>query len=339
MHRIRRGFLITTFLLACSILALGLFQYLYGVPAVATATVGRGPAVEAVYASGTVEPVSWAKVQPLGTGRIASVEAFEGDAVKTGQILMRLDDRELRALVAQLEAELRFLRSELERVSELARRGVTTTQVEERARSQLDQTAATLNAARQRVEDHVLRSPMDGTVLRRDGEAGETARPEDVLFWIGRDSPLRIEAEVDEEDIPLVAVGQPALIKADAFSGRILDGKVADITPKGDPVNKSYRVRIGLPPETPLMIGMTVETNIVVRREDAALLVPQSALSAGHLFVVRDGRAERRPVVMGVVGQGVVEIREGLAEGETVVLDPPPGLADGSSVRPNRQRS
>jgi RND family efflux transporter MFP subunit len=333
MHRIRRRFLITSFLLVCAILAFGLFQRFYGTPAVTTATVTRGPAVEAVYASGTVEPVFWAKVQPLGTGRIASVEAREGDEVRTGQILMRLDDRELRALVAQLEAELRFLRSELERVSELARRGVTTTQVEERARSQLDQTAATLNAARQRVEDHVLRSPMDGTVLRRDGEVGETARPEDVLFWIGRDSPLRIEAEVDEEDIPLVTVGQPALIKADAFSGRILDGTVADITPKGDPVNKSYRVRIGLPPETPLMIGMTVESNIVVRREDAALLVPQGALSGGHVFVLVEGRAVRRAVVMGVVGQGVVEIRDGLAEGDTVVIDPPAALNDGSPVR------
>ena len=333
MHRIRRGFLITTLLLACAILAFGLFQRFYGTPDVATARVTRGPAVEAVYASGTVEPVSWAKVQPLRTGRIASVEAFEGDEVKTGQILMRLDDRELRASVAQLEAELRFLRSELDRVSELARRGVTTTQLEERARSQMDQAAATLNAARQRVEDFLLRAPMNGTVLRRDGEVGEIARPEDVLFWIGRASPLRIEAEVDEEDIPLVAVGQPVLIKADAFSGRILDGTVADITPKGDPVNKSYRVRIGLPPDTPLRIGMTVESNIVVRREDAALLVPQGAVAGGHVFVVVEGRVVRRAVVMGVIGQGVVEIRDGLAEGETVVLDPPAALADGSLVR------
>src|SRR3954464_672255 len=172
MHRIRRRFLITTVLLACAILAFGLFQRFYGTPVVATAKVTRGPAVEAVYASGTVEPVSWAKVQPLRTGRIAAIQAFEGDEVKTGQILMRLDDRELRASVAQLEAEVRFLRAELDRVSELARRGVTTTQVEERARSELDQAVATLNAARQRVEDFILRAPMDGTVLRRDGEVG-----------------------------------------------------------------------------------------------------------------------------------------------------------------------
>jgi len=154
-----------------------------------------------------------------------------------------------------------------------------------------------------------------------------------VLFWIGRASPLRIEAEVDEEDIPLVAVGQSALIKADAFAGRKLDGTVADITPKGDPVNKSYRVRIALPRDTPLRIGMTVESNIVVRREGAALLVPQGAVSGGHVFVVVEGRVVRRAVVMGVVGQGVVEIRDGVAEGETVVLDPPASLADGSPVR------
>ncbi|EWY41072.1 RND transporter [Skermanella stibiiresistens SB22] len=336
MHRIRRGFIISTILLVCAILAFGLFQRFYGTPAVAVGTVTRGPAVEAVYASGTVEPVSWAKVQPLTTGRIASLDAFEGDEVKAGQVLMRLDDRELRAAVAQLEAESRFLKSELDRVSELARRGVTTSQVEERARSQLDQALASINAARQRVEDHVLRAPMDGTVLRRDGELGEIARPDDILFWIGRQSPLRIEAEVDEEDIPLVAPGQTALIKADAFAGRVLEGAVADITPKGDPVNKSYRVRIGLPPDTPLMIGMTVESNIVVRREPSALLVPQAALTAGHVFVVKDGSVERRPVVVGVVGQGVVEIKEGLSDGETVVLDPPPTLADGSAIRLKR---
>ena len=87
MHRIRRRFLITSFLLVCAILAFGLFQRFYGTPAVTTAKVTRGPAVEAVYASGTVEPVYWAKVQPLGTGRIASVEAFEGDAVTVNQVL------------------------------------------------------------------------------------------------------------------------------------------------------------------------------------------------------------------------------------------------------------
>ena len=100
---------------------------------------------------------------------------------------------------------------------------------------------------------------------------------------------------MDEEDIPLVTVGQPVLIKADAFPGRILDGTVAEITPKGDPVNKSYRVRIGLPPDTPLMIGMTVESNIVVRREDAALLVPQAAS--------RDGRLRRGRGPCGTAGR------------------------------------
>jgi multidrug efflux pump subunit AcrA (membrane-fusion protein) len=160
MNTIKRRFLITTLLLVCAIIGLGLFQRFYATPAVTVVPVVRGPAVEAVYASGTVEPVTWAKVQALDIARIASVHAFEGDRVKAGQVLARLDDRERRAVVEQLEAEIRFLRSEQARTVELARRGIASTQVEERTQSQLDQAIASLNAAKQRIEDHTLRAPI-----------------------------------------------------------------------------------------------------------------------------------------------------------------------------------
>ena len=102
------------------------------------------------------------------------------------------------------------------------------------------------------------------------------------VFYLAKAGvPLRISADVDEEDIPLVKVGQKVLIRSDAFPSRVFTGEVLEITPKGDPVARSYRVRIELPADTALMIGMTAETNIVTAEKQDALLVPASAVSGG----------------------------------------------------------
>ena len=80
-----------------------------------------------------------------------------------------------------------------------------------------------------------------------------------------------VTAEVDEEDIARCRPGQQAVIKADAFPGRVLKGQVNEITPLGDPLNKSYRVRVALPDDTPLHLGMTTELNIIVSEQPNAL--------------------------------------------------------------------
>lgn len=298
--------------------------------------VTRGPAVEAVYATGVVEPVNWAKVAPTIVGRIAEVFKRDGAKVKTGDVLMRLDDREAKANLAQLEARLKFTREELDRYQALVQRKIASQQAYERARSDHIQALAAVAAARQRLNDYALTAPLDGIVLRHDGEVGETVSAGQVLYWVGREHPLRIVADVDEEDIPQVRLGQEALLTADAFGERVFTGKVAEITPKGDPVNKNYRVRIAIPDTTPLRIGMTTEVNIVVARRERALLIPFSALRKGMVFVVQDGRARRKTVVAGILGDTKVEIRGGLLEGELVVVDPPESLKDGDRVRAKR---
>jgi RND family efflux transporter MFP subunit len=302
-------------------------------PAVTVVAVSRGPAVEAVYATGVIEPVHWAKVAPTIVGRIAAVAKRDGAKVKKGDVLMRLDDREAKANLAQLEARLKFTREELDRYQALVQRRITSQQAYERARSDHIQALAAVAAARQRLNDYTLTAPLDGIVLRHDGEVGETVSAGQVLYYVGREYPLRVVAEVDEEDIPLVRLGQKALLTADAFGARVFAGKVAEITPKGDPVNKNYRVRIAIPDTTPLRIGMTTEVNIVIQERKRALLVPFTALRNGAVFVVADGRAQRKTVNAGIIGDKRVEIRGGLLEGELVIVEPPEGLEDGDRVR------
>lgn len=326
-------------LLLYAVLVLGLaaaaalvVHFSWRVP-VTTVQATYGPAVQAVYATGVVEPVHWAKVAPIVAARVVEIAARDGDPVAAGDVLARLEDREARAKLAELEAIEKFRREELERYAKLARTSSASRQAFERAASEHAGAVAAIAAARQRVRDLTLTAPMDGVVLRQDGEVGEVAETGKILFWIGRQRPLRIEAEVDEEDIPLVAPGQKAAVKADAFPDQDLDGTVREITPKGDPVSKNYRVRIALPDDTPLLIGMTTEVNIVVRTVARTLLVPSDAVEDSRLWIVADGRARQIPVTIGIRGDAMTEISAGLEPSARIVVDPPETLTDGARVR------
>ena len=310
-------------------------------PRVHIANAGTGPAVQAVYATGTVEAVNWARVAPLIMGRIVALEAAEGQRVNKGDVLARLDDHELRARVDEIEARQMLLEAQSRRVRALLGTGATTQQAFDNVESELRQVTASLTATRKRLAEMTITSPIDGIVLRRDGEVGETAREGQVIFWFGQTEPLWITTDVDDEDIPLVAVRQRALVKSDAFPDRVFEGRVAEITPKGDSVQRTYRLRVSIPSPTELRIGMVVEVNIVVREKKDAILVPSTAIRgkrSKHVFVIDGDRATTRIVKTGLVGGRMTEILGGLMPGERVAVDPPARLRDGMRVRIQENR-
>lgn len=303
-------------------------------PEVRVARPMTGPAIEAVYATGTVEPVHWAKVAPIEAGRVVEIAVQDGEAVAAGQVLARLDDAEAQARLREAEARERYREQEFGRQESLARRGVASREALDRARSEAEQARAATAAARQKLAQTLLLSPMDGLVLRRDAEVGEVVERSDVLFWIGRVRPLQVTAEVDEEDVPRIQVGHAALVRSDAWPDRVFAGRVAEITPKGDPLSKSFRVRMALPDDAPLLIGMTVEVNVVVREVAQALLVPAQAIVDGRVFVLEAGRAVARPVTTGIVGRSMTQVVDGLGPQDHILSDPPARLEDGARVRP-----
>lgn len=302
-------------------------------PAVAIAVATTGPALRAVYATGSVEPIHWARVGPAIRARITEVLVGEGDRVTEGQPIARLDNREAAHRAEEAEARARFAAEDLARIRTLVTRDIAARASLDRAEAEARAVRAVADAAQRRLDDYVVRAPTDGLVLRRDAEVGEVVDTPASMFWIGEPRPLRITAEVDEEDIAQVREGQRVLLRADAFPGQVLSATVGQITPKGDATRKAYRVRLNLPDDTPLLIGMTVEANIVLRQTDDAVLVPPAALREGRVFVVQGETVQPRPVEIGVQGPRAVEILRGLQRGEAVVLDPPAGLAAGQQVR------
>jgi RND family efflux transporter MFP subunit len=138
---------------------------------------------------------------------------------------------------------------------------------------------------------------------------------------------------VNEEDIPRVAIGQTVLFRTDAFPGRSLEGKVREITLIGDPIAKTYRIKVALPGDTPLLPGMSVEANVLTRQKEGALLIPADAVSGSSVLVVEDGRVHRRTIEVGIRGARAVEVVSGLKQGEHVASPLVGGLADGAKVR------
>jgi RND family efflux transporter MFP subunit len=321
--------------LLVAVIAVGLlFVRLLSGATVEVAAPARGLAVAAVYATGTVESSVTVRIAPQIAGRIVALFSDEGQTVKAGAVLARLDDADIRASVAELEARAHYAEQQFERVEALLKQGWVTREKFDQARTELDAARHTLRRASEQMRFMSLTTPADGLVIRRDGEVGDFIPSNQPVFYLAKaDAVLRISAEVDEEDIPLVKAGNKVLIRADAFPDRVFEGRVSEITPKGDPVARSYRVRVALPEDTALKIGMTAETNIIAKESPNALLVPATAVVGGAVWAVRGGRLVKLPVQIGVKGRDRIEIASGLAEGEAVVVKPGEGLKEGSRVR------
>jgi RND family efflux transporter MFP subunit len=302
-------------------------------PEVTTAAPSIGTAVEIVYATGAVEPVRWARVTSVIRDRITEICDCEGRSVKKDEVLARLDDKEQKAALAELRAREDFAKRELERHAALVEKNVVSPQAHERVSMDLRSIQALILVQLEKIADRTITAPIDGVVLRRDGEVGEIAEAGQVLFRVGALKPLQVVAEVNEEDIPRVAVGQTVLFRTDAFPDQRLEGKVREITPIGDPVAKTYRIKVALPDDTQLLPGISVEANVVTRQKENALLVPADSVQGKSVLVVEGSRARKRGIEVGIRGAQAVEVLSGLSPSDRVVSPLVEGISDGVRVR------
>jgi RND family efflux transporter MFP subunit len=193
----------------------------------------------------------------------------------------------------------------------------------------MEAATAAVRRARSQRDFMSLTAPADGLVIKRDGERGQYIPAGQAVFFLSCCAPLRVTAEVDEEDIARVRQGQKVVMHADALPHEVFDGTVTEVTPKGDPVSRSYRVRIGIADPSRFRVGMTVDVNLIVAERADALLVPTTAVQDKSVWLVSEGRLRRQPVRVGAAGSGRTEILEGLAQDARIVDAPDPRLEEG----------
>lgn len=294
----------------------------------------RGEAVQAVFATGSVEASVMVPIAARATARLLEMNVDEGSDVKKGEVLARLEDKDLLDALDEAKAREAYAEKLFRSYSQLVTRGTITRNNYNQAQADWEAAKAAVARLATQADYMKLAAPADGTIVRRDGEIGQLIPLNQPVFWMACCAPLRVSAEVDEEDIPLVKPGQNVLIRADAFPGKIFKGTVTSITPKGDEVARSFRVRIGFAEEVPFKIGMTAEANILTSKKENALLIPRTALSGDTIWVVENGKAASRPVKTGIRGQEQVEITQGLDETDRVIVKPNGALRAGMLIQP-----
>ncbi len=293
----------------------------------------NAPAVQAVYATGTVEASRMIPISPKIGARLMRLDVDEGSRVEAGQVLAQLEDADTQENLKDLQAKLDLASKDLARAQKLSKSGAIAKEALDQASAAYKSASASVDRTKAELSYLQLIAPEAGTIIRRDGEIGEMIALGTPVFWITGGDDLRIETEVDEEDIGLVQPNQKVVISADAFTQKTFEGTVQSITPKGDPVARSYRVRVTLGADTPLMIGMTAETNIITQEKDSALMIPATAISQGKVLKIGGGKATDTPVKIGIKTPQAVEILEGVRPEDKIALKYDGGLLEEGHIK------
>jgi lipoprotein-releasing system ATP-binding protein len=195
-------------------------------PVLATILPTTGLALEAVYATGVVEAVDSARVGTTIAARITSLSVDEGDRVTAGQPLAQLDDRQARQRLADAQTRLDLAEQELLRDRALFAQSVRSQQQVQRSQQARDAAEAAVLLATRQLDEYRITSPLDGIVMKRPVEPGETLAANATLFEIAAPAPLKIAADVDERDIARIRLGTKVAIRADAFPGSAIAATV-----------------------------------------------------------------------------------------------------------------
>jgi len=302
-------------------------------------TVKRGSIARTATVSGTVEPIRTIGVNSQISGALLQVLVQEGDRVRAGTPLARLDDRELTAQLTAAEAAYQVAEAAYQRAEQLRERKVITVPEYERDRTAFAAATSQLEQLRTRVSYATVRAPIAGVIIEKLVEAGDVVGNNSRLFSLADVSSLVVRAGVSELDVVELKGGDPVTLQLDALPGRELTGHIRRIFPSGDPTTRLVPVEVVIDPASATLVrpGFLARVDFALSTHDNVLLIPASALIGAQgseaVFSVQDGKAVRRTIETGLDSQGLVEVRTGLAEGEQIVVVGGNQLRDGMTVR------
>lgn len=285
----------------------------------------------------TLEAENEVDIVARTTGPVVELAAEEGMRVSRGDLLLRLDDDEIRA---QLEAS-RVAFEEAEQAYERARR---LREEELLSREQYEQALATYESTRAQYQGNQVQlgytritAPFDGLIVERYVKFAQHVTPGTALFRISDFDPLLCPIQVPERELPRLAEGQRARLEVEPYPGQTFEARVIRVRPVVNPETGTVEVTLEAHPDGKLTPGMFADVFLVTETRAEALVIPKAALALESLgdtvYVADEGVASRRSVELGFRESDAVEVTAGLAAGEQVVVVGQDGLSNGTPVR------
>ena len=300
----------------------------------------RDTVVDAIQATGQIEAVQSIELRPEVSGRIVDVLVREGQEVAAGTALFKVDDAELRAQVAQAEAERQLARQALERTKQLMAENASSTSDLEQAQARAQGADANYDLLKIRLDRTVVRAPFAGVAGRRLVSQGTFVNNQTSLISLQSVNPQQAVFQVPERYADQLRRGQLVVFQVAALPGKNFSGEVVFVDPVVELPGRTILIKARVPnPAHQLQAGMFIEARLATNIRPNAIVVPEDAIlpmqGATFVWVIKEGKADQRQVTLGVRTAGWAEIvGGGIEAGDQVVVGGLERLFPGAPVMP-----
>ena len=319
-----------------------------GIVVATSGAIRTGPAI-----SGSMTPEQAATLRSEISGPIVQTSVEQGQAVKKGQSLVRIDDTALRDALLSAQSSQRSARLALDNATRDAEReqrletagAVAPRDVESAQRTLASAQAgmadaqARLTAAQQQLEKAMFRAPFDGLVSERPVNAGDVVQPGTAIVSVVNPSSMRLEGSVPAEQLSALKVGTPVLFTVNGYGSQTFTGRINRINPTADPATRQVRVYVTIPNEKSTLVGGLFADGRVATENRQGIMAPAAAVDERGIspivLRVKNGVVESVSVQLGVRDNATnqVELRSGVSPGDTLLASVAQGLAPGTKVR------
>jgi membrane fusion protein (multidrug efflux system) len=294
--------------------------------------------VDAISATGQIEAIQSIDVHPEVQGRITEILAREGQEVAAGTPLFKVDDAELKAQVGQADADRQLAHQALDRTKQLIAQNASSTADLEQAEAKAKGADANYDLLKTRLERTIVRAPFSGLVGRRLVSIGAYVTTQTSLTTLQSVNPQYATFQVPERYADRLRRGQLVSFQVAALPGKNFSGEVVFVDPVVELPGRTILIKARVPnPEHQLQAGMFIEARLATDIRPNAVVVPEDALlpvqGANYVWLVKEGKADRRQVTVGVRTAGWAEIQGGgIQAGDQVVVGGLERLFPGATV-------
>ena len=288
-------------------------------------------------ALGTARSNESIQVTPRISSVVTRIAFEEGQDVQAGDLLVELDNRELRAKLEMAKAALRKVRSQYRRRKSLAENRVISEAELEELEADVLAAEADVRSAEARLRDSYIYAPFAGTVGLRRVSVGSLVGPDTVITTLDDMDTLKLDFTVPEAFLDTLKPGMTVHAVSEVYPERRFAGTVISVDSRVDPDTRSIAAVARLPnPDRLIRPGMFLTVKLQ-RTRDNVLLVPEEALvpqqGRQYVFIVKDGKAVRKAVELGARAPGLAEVVQGISPGDLVITEGTQKVYDGSAVQ------